>query len=1344
MGDQQRTKADLIRELESLRGRVRELEAVPGTPPRPASDFWALCNGLLLDSRHFAFALCGERLVWMSDSARQRLGYGSDEPAALPTPADLFSDELTALVNDRSLPLDTRSGSLLTLAGDRAPVEARLCPLPELPEGCRLLLARDLGSRLRARHALQESEERFTQFFQRLPDGVLVVDLATREFLDANEAICQMTGYSHGELCRMRVDDLHPPDVLDAIRAAFSDPTGQLLTRILDLPFRRKDGSALLASAHAVPLTLAGRRCVAGVFRDVTERRKQDEALRQSESRLKATLDHADILVFLLDRDGLVVSIEGKATRTHGLDLTAFIGRSTLACYAERPDIVAIIRQALAGQPGQFTSNHLGRTFDCHLNPVLDETGTVTGVVVVGIDMTDRLASEHSLRESEERFSLATQSAGIGVWHWDMGTGRITWDKRMCALYGIAPEQTDLDYATWQACMHPDDVAETQREVAEALAGNHEFHTSFRVVHSGGSVRHVEAHALVRRDEHGTPLSMTGVNWDITELMLANRRLRESQDSYQQLFTAMLEGFALHEIILDRDGTPCDYRFLEVNPAFEELTGLRAETTIGHTVRELMPDNEPEWLARYGEVALTGIPTRFEQFSAPLGKHFDVAAYSPIRGQFACIFRDVTERRRNESRVRTETRVLEALNSPDTQRAVIRQLLAIIQEETGMEAVGLRLREGDDYPYYEQRGFSRDFLATEGSLCVRQDDETTHLACICGRVLQGGCDPALSFFTGNGSFWTNSVSVLLSTPEHERLGILRGRCPRDGYESLALIPLKCSGEVIGLLQLNDHRRNCFTPEDIVFYEGLGASIGVSVARERDQAALRRNEGRLHHILDSLGAGVIAVDRETDRVAYANPAAAALLGRSRESLVGLAAGELSTALDDETASGEAKLLAADGHRVPVLRTSSLAELGDRRCQLHSFLDLTAIQEAEEQRQRFQERLDQAQRLEAIGTLAGGIAHDFNNILYAILGFSELALDDCPPESDLRENVREAMKAANRAKELVGQILLFSRQTEQEKMPFRLQSAVRDVAKLLRGTIPAAIGIQTDLDPGCPCVQADPNQMHQILMNLCTNSYQAMRRQAEFHGESGRECLIRLQLRQHDLSPAETQRYPNLLPGPYAELTVADTGPGIPADIVDHIFEPYFTTKTKERGTGLGLAIVEGIVRAHGGAVTVESEFGVGTTFRVLLPVCAGEGSESGDEDQSAAPSPANDRVLLVDDEDPIRHLAQVGLARHGYRVTVASEGKMALEMLYQDPQAFDVLVTDLSMPGMSGMELAWEALRLRPDLPVVLCTGFSETITQEEAHARGIREMVMKPLPPSQLAELIGRVLHPPA
>lgn len=1063
--------------------------------------------------------------------------------------------------------------------------------------------------------------------------------------------------------------------------------------------------------------------------------------------RLRTILDHSDVLVFLLDRDGVVQAVEGKALRDHNIDPAVLLGLNTVECYTHRPEIAEHVRAALAGQPGQYIATHLGREFECHLNPFRDASGEVAGVVVLGIDVAARLEMERSLVKSQERLALATRAAGIGIWHLDLVSGRLVWDRRQYEMYGVSPDQDKLTYEFWHSLVHPDDRADADQEVKLALEEESEFHIQFRILHPDGAVRHLEGHASVRRDRTGKPIAMIGVNWDITEKMLANQRLRESRSEYLQLFNAMLEGFALHELVFDRDGKPCDYRFLEVNPAFEEMTGVRAAQVLGRTVREIFPETEPAWIERYAKLATTGEPTHFEMFSGSLGKWFEVAAYSPGRGRFACMFRDVTERRRNERRLRTERLVLEALNSSEPQRLVTRRLLHIIREETGVEAVGIRVSDGIDYPYYEYHGFSEAFVQAESSLCLPGETcplqagrERSRLVCLCGRVIQGEADPGLPFFTEGGSFWTNRASELLGGEAFAPQGELRGRCLTEGYESLALIPLVSGDEVIGLLQLNDHQPDRFAAEDIEFYETLGASIGVSVARAREQQARRDSEERLHHILDSLDAGVVAVDMATESVTYANPAACRLLAMPRDFLVGLPVRRLSPD-GVGVEAGEGELLAMDGRRVPVLRTLSQTELNERPCLLLSFLDLTPLRLAETERKLFQERLAQTQRLESIGTLAGGIAHDFNNILHAILGFSELALDDCPEGSEARESMREVLKASNRAKELVNQILTFSRQGENEKVPLRLQSILREIAKLIRGTIPASIAIHTEVAGELPPVWADPSQMHQVLMNLCTNAYQAIRRQAEGEAASLPSGEIRLRLRSRWIEAAEARGIPGLTAGQYLELSVSDTGCGIPPDIRGHIFEPYFTTRTKERGTGLGLAIVQGVVQAHGGSVDVESRVGHGTTFRMLLPAHEGEESAPGQQSLLEPRLSATVRVLLVDDEAPIRHLAERGLPHHGYDVTVAGDGKSALEIFQRNPDGVDILVTDLAMPGMSGIELAREVLRMRPDLPVVLCSGFSETVTREEAMQNGIRELANKPLSPRELAELMRGILQ---
>jgi signal transduction histidine kinase len=756
-------------------------------------------------------------------------------------------------------------------------------------------------------------------------------------------------------------------------------------------------------------------------------------------------------------------------------------------------------------------------------------------------------------------------------------------------------------------------------------------------------------------------------------------------------------------------------------------------------------------IERYG---IGSIETRFRRRNGTLVDVILSAApfeaESDARG-IAFTALDITERKHNERRIQLEQRVLAALNCSGPQRNIIHHILTTLQRSSGLEAVALRLRSGNDFPYYVQNGFSEEFAEAERSLCCQDGAEgplceeagAPALACLCGMVLRGETDPELSCFTGNGSFWTNCCSELLASSELSLPHSFRGRCLAEGYESMALIPLTCTGEVVGLLQLSDHRRDCFTREGISFYEGLSASIGVSIARERDRDALRRSEERMHEILDAIGVGVMGVDEETHTVIYANPAAARLVETERDSLLGKQAPVLASPSSDSKVDGtstEAELVSTSGKHIPVLRTASAAELDGRQCQLESFIDLTALRQAEQERQELETRLQQSQRLEAIGTLAGGIAHDFNNILYAILGFAELALDDCPPDSNVRENVLEIRKSGNRAREIVNQILTFSRQTDQEKVPLRLQSSVKEVGKLLRGSIPASISIHTDVDSDCPCVLAAPGQMHQILMNLCTNAYQAMRDEAERLDGPDSTCEIHVRLRPRTLAADEARLLPGLSEGLYAELTVRDTGPGIPAELLEHVFEPYFTTKTKERGTGLGLAIVAGIVQSHGGAISVRSEVRRGTTFQVLLPAtdqpapCAATGPEE--------PVMGTERILVVDDEAAIRQLAEHGLGARGYRVTTASEGKQALDILQRDPEAFDLLVTDLTMPGMSGVELAREALQLRPDLPILLSTGFADALSLETAAAHGIRDILVKPVLPGELARHIRQTLHP--
>jgi len=407
----------------------------------------------------------------------------------------------------------------------------------------------------------------------------------------------------------------------------------------------------------------------------------------------------------------------------------------------------------------------------------------------------------------------------------------------------------------------------------------------------------------------------------------------------------------------------------------------------------------------------------------------------------------------------------------------------------------------------------------------------------------------------------------------------------------------------------------------------------------------------------------------------------------------------------------------------------AELEDRTKQLE--IANERLKQEMEEHQRSEARFRHAQKMEALGTLAGGIAHDFNNILFPIIGYTELVMDDTAEGSSMYRNLEQILKAAFRAKDLVSQILAFSRRGETERKPVNIRMIVKEVLKLLRATLPSTIEIQQDTGSMCREVLGDPTQIHQVMMNLCTNAYHAMR-------EKG--GILSIRVREAEISRNGSVFLPSVPYGDYVKISVSDTGHGMTEDIREHIFDPYFTTKEPGEGTGLGLSVVHGIVRSHNGHIAVQSRPGRGTTFDILLPVVEKIPESPRAEDTETVPG-GNEKILLVDDEPQIVQMEKQMLERLGYQVTEVSESSAALKLFQNAPDSFDLVITDMTMPGMTGIELSREMMRIRPDIPVILCTGFSELVTREKALEHGIREYIMKPVLKGEMAKNIRRVLE---
>jgi len=377
-----------------------------------------------------------------------------------------------------------------------------------------------------------------------------------------------------------------------------------------------------------------------------------------------------------------------------------------------------------------------------------------------------------------------------------------------------------------------------------------------------------------------------------------------------------------------------------------------------------------------------------------------------------------------------------------------------------------------------------------------------------------------------------------------------------------------------------------------------------------------------------------------------------------------------------------------------------------------------------------QLQQVMKLQAIGTLAGGIAHDFNNILFPIVGYTELTMDDIPEDSQARQNLEEILKATNRAKELVQQILTFSRQNGQERKPLKVQSLIKEAVKLLRATIPSSIEIECNVDEFCGLIKGDPTQIHQIIMNLCTNAYHAMQ-------ETGGK--LEVSLKEIDISYEQSVERVGMKVGKHIELLVKDSGHGMNPQVIERIFEPYYTTKEQGKGTGLGLSVIHGIVKNHGGDITVSSQPGKGSSFKVYMPIID-EVEEETQTDEPLIEINGKERILLIDDEQQIIDIERQILERLGYTVTSTTDSQEALEEFAAQPDHFDLVITDMTMPKMTGDQLAQRMMDIKPQIPVILCTGFNETISEEKALAMGIDKFVMKPVVKEELASTIRKVL----
>jgi len=556
-------------------------------------------------------------------------------------------------------------------------------------------------------------------------------------------------------------------------------------------------------------------------------------------------------------------------------------------------------------------------------------------------------------------------------------------------------------------------------------------------------------------------------------------------------------------------------------------------------------------------------------------------------------------------------------------------------------------------------------------------------------------------------------------------------------EAAICVPIVYENDSLGVLSVwNTRNRRSMKESDRILLMAVASQTASCIKNALHLQKLRESEEKYRSLVEGSRDGICII--QDGRLKFLNEQARHIVGYTKDEITDMAFEKFIHDSEkehvrerylrlmsgqEEIQQYESTIILKDGRTLDVEISASATNYDGRWAALVFVRDIT-------ERKQLENQLRQVQKMEAVGTLAGGIAHDFNNILTAIIGYLDLARRECEKGTVLDSHLDEVLKASYRASNLVKQILAFSRQSDRKRKPIQISPLIREALKLLRSSLPSTIEIRSTLVERPGIILGEPTQIHQILMNLCTNAAHAM------SDEGG---VLEVKVQNVNVDSNFYERHLNVDAVAYVQLSVRDSGHGMPPEIMDRIFEPYFTTKEKGRGTGLGLATVHGIVQSYGGMIEVESSPGQGSAFHVYLPIC--EDKATGERDDAETLPRGTERLLLVDDEEPIVRVEKLLLEELGYTVMTATSSIEALRYFRSKPQAIDLVITDMTMPIMTGDRLSRELLSIRRDIPIILCTGFSEKINSDTAASLGVRGFLMKPLLPREVAHLIRSVLN---
>jgi two-component system CheB/CheR fusion protein len=1058
---------------------------------------------------------------------------------------------------------------------------------------------------------------------------------------------------------------------------------------------------------------------------DISERKQAEQALyasekalREGDERLRFALETCHIGAWDMDMADQVAYRSPEHSRIFGY--AEMLPQWTFAMFIghvlpeDRDGVEQLIRQGLAA--------HQGWNFECRIRrvdgairwiwvagrPNVDKFGNnrMTGVVQ---DITDRKKIEaenrqllEEVQQDKDRLSALIDSISEEVWFADTEKKFTLANPSAHRTFGIDVGD-DIDIKQFAAGLQVFRADGSPRPIEEspslrALRGEAVKNLE-EIVRNPvtGELRHREVHANPVRDAHGEIIGSVAVVRDITDRKLAEEAVRESRAKLEAALSSMTDAV----FISDTSG-----RFIEINDAFaafhrfeNKAACLQRLADYPEILEVFTPDGELTPLDMWAVPrALRGETVANAEYSLrrkDTGETW-VGSYSfsPIRDKQGMIVgsvvvgRDVTELKRKE----------EALRQSEVQYHTLFDTL--IEGFCTIEMI------------FDADGKPVDYRFLEVNPAFEQ---LTGLHDVQGRTMR-------ELVPENEDYWYAMYGKVVLTGEPVRF--------ESETKALGSYFDVCAYRIGG-------------PES----RKVAILFNNITERKRAEEALVLSEQRRSLALEAAQAGTWEWDLESNENVWSNEVWL-LYGLEPYSCIPSYAAWLQTVHPDDRAKVESAIHEAVAHGLAftaewrvIFRDGSERWLMARGRPLNNscdqivrylgtVMDVTERKHAEEEKKALQAQLIHAQKMEAIGTLAGGIAHDFNNILGAVIGYAEMAREDSPADSRIAHDLDRVLEASGRATNLVKQILAFSRDASAERIPLEPVHLVKEAIKLLRPALPSTITIKQHLGGATSPILADPTQIHQIVMNLCTNAFHAMEQNGGILDISLKDCT---------LSPVDLPFQANAHAGKYVVLSISDTGPGILPEIKGKIFEPYFTTKEIGKGTGMGLSIIHGIVTSMDGWIRCESEPGQGATFHVYFPAAEREAASA------ALPvepfMSGKERILFIDDEDILVEMGKIMLERLGYKVTVRTSSIEALAHFQNNPDQFDAVVTDQTMPGMTGFDLARRMLQIRPDLPIILCTGYSHLVDEEQAKMIGVKGFIMKPMSKKDIGTLLKVVLE---